>query len=418
MSETILPKYIQDHLDRISRENGFIDYSMEVKQGTQVGEGFMSELSCITITERNDEKQLHLICKVAPFAKNRRKEFISDMAFAREADFYTKVMPCFDKFQKEKSLSKDDQFLSYPKCYGATIDHENEHYAIILEDLRPQQFKMWPKVKTSPIENARLSMREIGKFHALSFAMKDQRPQEFAEFKKFTDLFKHFFESKTSQVMLETSYDQAIAALKREDHKNILRKLKDNFLEYFDECLNEKSANYFGVICHGDFWNNNILFKFDENDIAQDIRCLDWQILRYGSPAIDIVYNLFTSTDKTLRDKDYDNLLQLYYKSLSKTIRLLGSNPDELFTFDNLQFELKRCGLYVPLLAPILIQISQASLSDLTNLDDMCDKAVNGEKNSDGLVGDLSGKAQLEFERRLNGVFEDVVELGYCEKIL
>lgn len=143
---------------------------------------------------------------------------------------------------------------------------------------------------------------------------------------------------------------------------------------------------------------------------------MDWQVIRYGSPAIDLLYNLFTSTDKALRDKEYDNVLHLYHKSLARTIKLLGSNPDELFTFDDLQTEMKRCGNYGLMLAPMLIQISQASSSQVTNLDEMCDKMADGG-DAGGLVSGLTENGQAEYERRLNDVLEDVVQLGYYQKL-
>lgn len=251
-----LPNYIQALLDKIIKENGFKDCAVQIKQGSQAGDGFMSELSCITLEERNGEKKLHLVCKVAPLNKNRRKEYISGVAFAREANFYTKLMPSFEKFQNEKKLSKDDQFLAYPKCYAATVDDENEQYAIILEDLRPQEFRMWNKAKPSPIENVRLALREIGKFHGISMAMKDQRPDEFAEFQKCTDIFRVFLESKNMQDMVRGSYEQAMTSLKNQDYKDIMSDLKENFLHYFDYCLNEESAKRFGVVCHGTLYPN------------------------------------------------------------------------------------------------------------------------------------------------------------------
>lgn len=255
MSEIELPKFIQELVDKIIKENGFKDCSIQVKQGSQVGDNFMSDISCLTLAERNSDKKLHLVCKVAPTSKNRRKEFISDVAFAREAAFYTKLMPSFAKFQEEKKLSKDDQFLAYPKCYAAIVDDENEQYAIFLEDLRPQEFKMWNKAKTSPLENVQLAMREIGKFHGIAIAMKDQKPKEFAEFEVFTDIFRLFFESKNMRDMFKGTYEQAAASLKNQDHKTIMIHLKENFLNYFDSYLNEKSATYSGVICHGTYLN-------------------------------------------------------------------------------------------------------------------------------------------------------------------
>lgn len=150
--------------------------------------------------------------------------------------------------------------------------------------------------------------------------------------------------------------------------------------------------------------------------MAEDIRILDWQVIRYISPAIDLLYNIFTSTSKELRDAEYDNLLQVYHGSLSKMVKLLGSNPDDLFSMDDLRDELKRCGNYAFLLAPMLISVSMADSSDISNLDEMCDKIAEGERRHELITG-LNEKAQIEYEQRLNDAIEDLVRLGYYQKI-
>ena len=191
----------------------------------------------------------------------------------------------------------------------------------------------------------------------------------------------------------------------------------------------------------GDFWNNNILYQFNHEvivqqinekffmktqktwrneifflqGIAEDIKILDWQLLRYASPAIDLITNLFTSTDKSLRDKEYDNLIKLYYESLSKTVKLLGSEPNELFTFENLQNELKRCGIYALILSPFSIQTSQADSSQITSFDEMSEKSAKGEVYE--FITGLSEKGYLEYQRRLNDVFDDIDRLGYYRKL-
>lgn len=139
-------------------------------------------------------------------------------------------------------------------------------------------------------------------------------------------------------------------------------------------------------------------------------------MLRYVSPAIDVLYNIFTSTDKALRDKEYDNILKCYYDSLAKTVKLLGSNPDKLFSFKNLKDELKRCGNYALILAPCLLQVSLAESGEISNLDEMFDKAADGEGTLDLITG-LSENGQQEFDRRIGEVLEDVVRLGYYREV-
>lgn len=148
--------------------------------------------------------------------------------------------------------------------------------------------------------------------------------------------------------------------------------------------------------------------------VVEDIRFLDWQITHYGSPAIDILYNLFSSTDKELRDKSYNDLIRLYYASLSKTVKLLGSDPDELFTFADLLGEMKRYGVYALLMAPMLLQVSQANSNEISDMNEMFNKVDIGESKIN-LVTSLSSAGQSEYERRLNEVFDDVIEMGYYQ---
>lgn len=252
MSVKQLPNYVQALLDKIIAENGFVDYSLELKSGSNAGDGFLSELTSITILENgNDSKRLDIVCKIAPLNENRRKEFFSNVVFDRESYFYTKVMPTFARFQEEKNVPVEDQFRSYPKCYAAVADDDSEQYVIIMEDLRPQGFKMWNKAKPASIENLRMVVTELGKLHGLSIAMKDQRPNEFLPFKRLTDISTTFFQSQNMQGMFNGSFDRAIEVLLKEEHKELVRILKKDTLSHFVCCLNEEKSDRFGVVSHG-----------------------------------------------------------------------------------------------------------------------------------------------------------------------
>lgn len=158
-----------------------------------------------------------------------------------------------------------------------------------------------------------------------------------------------------------------------------------------------------------------ILFEnFHLKGIPEDIRFLDYQIIFYGSPAIDIFYNIFSSTDKELRDKEYNNLIKLYYDALSNMVKLLGSEPEELFTFEDLLSELKRFGVYALLMTPMLLQVSLAHSNEISNMDEMFDKVAEGESKIN-LVTSLSDEGQSEYCRRLNEVFEDIIQLEYYQ---
>lgn len=102
--------------------------------------------------------------------------------------------------------------------------------------------------------------------------------------------------------------------------------------------------------------------------------------MRYCSPALDVLYNISTSTSKSLRDKHFDELLDTYYESLSGMIRRLGGDPDKLFTYEDLRNELRKFGDYMLLLGPMIIRAKVADGSDLRDMDEYCDAIAVGVK--------------------------------------
>lgn len=249
MSSLNLPQYIYDLLDQIIKANGFDKYSMEIKAGA--GEGSGTEILGVDVSDSNSDKKLNLVCKIASFDEDKRKMLPPKINFERETCFYDKIIPMFSKFQEEKNLPKIDQFLSHPKCYGTIKNHEKEQYAIVLEDLRQLGFRTWDKVQSTPIENMRLLIREVAKFHGISFAMKDQRPAEFAEYKHLTDTSRIFIKKQNVRDFINVCLDLSIEALDKEEHQNMLRDMKKNFLEYVEYFVDEKASERFGVLSHG-----------------------------------------------------------------------------------------------------------------------------------------------------------------------
>lgn len=97
---------------------------------------------------------------------------------------------------------------------------------------------------------------------------------------------------------------------------------------------------------------------------------------------------MFISTDKATRDSEYQNLVRFYYDTLSRSVELLGSNPDELFTLDNLQAELKRVGYFVLLVAPQYLDL------------------LHQPKHGNEAV-------KRTYEQDINEIVGDVVQMGY-----
>lgn len=250
MSSKRPPTFVQNILTSIAKDENFGDYSFTTKSGAETGDGLVSDLLSITLTENQSDKKLNLVCKLVPENESRRRDACSDIFFRSEAVFFNILMPIFAKFQAEKNLPDEHRFLAYPKCYAAIADETIQQFTIILEDLRPLGFKMWKKSEPSPIENVKLVMRELGKFHGLSIALKDQRPNDFVVFEREKGTVKEWFTIESAQVWMNSGFERAINSVDNDEYKSIIQHIKDNYLSYMESCIGVDAAGPFGVLCH------------------------------------------------------------------------------------------------------------------------------------------------------------------------
>lgn len=135
-------------------------------------------------------------------------------------------------------------------------------------------------------------------------------------------------------------------------------------------------------------------------------------MIRFGTLATDVLYVIFSSTDKALRDKEYHYLIALYHKSMSNIVKLLGSDPDKLCPLENLKNELKRYGYIALMMAPMIIEMSQSDSIEMPGTSNEAGAEGGGEGSG------LSPAGQLEFNRRINELLEDIVNLGYYRLIV
>lgn len=122
------------------------------------------------------------------------------------------------------------------------------------------------------------------------------------------------------------------------------------------------------------------------------------------------MFFIFTVTDRPYRQQHYHRSLEIYYRSLSETITKLGSDPQKLFTFENLQSKLREFGDYIVLYAPLLIQVCLAS-GNIANLDDYSERIDCDQSTS--FISELDNQTADEYALRINDLFTDLDSYGY-----
>lgn len=261
-----LPDNVVVKLQDIAEREGFTEISLDIKPGSNHGDNFLGELYSVTVKGKKcvngklTEAELYLLCKTAPQNEFRRKHFRSADVFKREAYVYNRLMPFFVEFQTKKGLQEEDSFLSFPKCYAAIADEEKDEFLIIMRDMRPEGYAMWPKDKTVDFAHARLVVQELAKLHAISFVLKDQQPKLFEEFAQLHDISKLLFLTDNAMELFHKNLEKIKQFLTDDYKKEMIDDLRNNVKRYFERCLEE---NRFSVITHGDCWNNNILYHYE-----------------------------------------------------------------------------------------------------------------------------------------------------------
>ncbi|KXJ79322.1 hypothetical protein RP20_CCG001259 [Aedes albopictus] len=393
------------------------DYTIELSAGSNKGDNYMGVVFRAQAECRRTGKKLSVIAKLPPQSEARRNQFFTRPSFEREISFYTEIYPMMADFQREKGINVDDgteAFNQIPHCYRTSLVDLEE--VIMMGDLKAAGFDMFDRHQEQKYEHFELVMRTLGRFHALSFALKDQHPERIEKFKGMVELFTTREDDGQMDQWFSMLTTRMMDALDREKDPEVYEKvqkaIEGKFMDKVKEQTKGELAEPYAVICHGDCWNNNMLFKH-ENGIPVDIRLLDWQIARYASPVLDLMYFLFTASTKRLRDQHYETFLNVYHQSLSDFLRRLGSDPEKLFPRTALDEQLRQFGRFGLLMAVMLLPIITTKSEDVPDLEEMAEKMESGAD----LAGDMdkfrSESTEDIYKEKIVGCCQDMVRLGY-----
>ena len=199
--------------------------------------------------EENYVAKLNLCKAISPFRININEMFI------REGSFYTEAVRTLNETLKPYNISLD----CFPKfVYG---DYTPDQEVMITNDLRKKGFRMIDKTNGLNRQETLLTLREVARLHAASFATKCKIGQSYEEI--FPYLAENIFAedtptSKLFGVMFDNGIDQATKLLSKfgefENAIKIIQEYKINLKEKFFQFMRGDSDEKFRVILHGDLW--------------------------------------------------------------------------------------------------------------------------------------------------------------------
>ncbi|XP_075229389.1 uncharacterized protein LOC142329026 [Lycorma delicatula] len=337
--------------------------------------------------ETRKEYTFALVVKFQPESLKVRETMNSCVQFHNENVMYSHILPFLDFNEIISSL--------FPKFYYGVsgVDGNNSDESIIVvEDLRDKNFLISKLRVFLDYNHIILALKALGKFHALSYIAKQKDPIMFNEMKM--KLIEHSYSGLNN--FIGPCALRGIKALSNRKNsiaiEKLIKKIEDDAVGLMKYLITPEEPS--AVICHGDFCNHNVLFKYDNEspDIPTSIRFFDLQTSRYASPVIDLSMILLLNTQYELRSCHWDNFILTYYNSLQETVTAAGCAPP---SFEQLSNELKNklfygyfhCSYFLPMLTsdegpPDVETTSNLSPEEITKT--LC--STGGDKGTEYLL--------------------------------
>lgn len=166
-------------------------------------------------------------------------------------------MPYFRDFQVSRNIIvSTDGFFEYTQCYKSLDDEPFE--CLFLQDVSERGYEMINKDDLT-VEHILLVMKALGKFHAISFALKDQQPEKFQDivnglreqhFKNGYNPELEMFCNSGAMIVLNAITDDSDAHLL----EAVLKLYEQNQFDTMLNCVDGNEAEPYSVIVHGDMW--------------------------------------------------------------------------------------------------------------------------------------------------------------------
>lgn len=377
-------------------------HNFVVTEASKNGDSYSGKVYRVVVMDK-DCKEIRLIAKIPPSNAARRKAYNSAQHFTREKYMLEIVLPAFEVFQQttEQSLQI---FRNYPICKAASSRLEDEY--ILLDDLKAIGFDNVHRPSPMDIDRCRFVLEHLARLHAISFAMKDQQPQQFSQ---LTDELKEIIFvqplSQTFHSFLQDNIGYVLTTLNGVNDSAAADKIRQFSKEYGSfmvRCCDERKD---AVVLHGDCWMSNMMFK-DKDKKCDEMKFLDWQVSRYGTVAIDLSYFIFCCTDASVR-QHLPELLVDYHNELLARITALGSDGSKLFPIERLQWHMTNYARFGFGMAVMTLHATCCESSELANVHNVLDSMDD--------LGDVTLPMVRNpvYRQRMADVCRDMIRFGY-----
>ncbi|XP_058815881.1 uncharacterized protein LOC131679224 isoform X3 [Topomyia yanbarensis] len=331
--DSIVKRYLQEKRDKYNAKFRVLSY--HVKRISEEPIGYLGDHYFLNVVLREkmvhyseeeeeyaEEEYLSFFMKILPEQVPKLAEYVREMGcFKKEIQLYTHLIPRLQDvtigtkpFAPRAYLTKNDSLL-------------------VSENLQAEGYRM-VKNNKSLLDYAHLevALKSVAKLHAASLVLEERTKQPIT--KLYSGHLNENVYIDDDTYVRKTNLENAIKALceliKRIDKYKHSDRL-DFILEKFPQVIRKiydfakPSTVYRNVFNHGDLWNNNLMFKYEETTnksrtnsdaVPVDVVLVDYQFSRLAPPAYDVMSLIMISTLSTYRDQHLESWKNIYYDAL------------------------------------------------------------------------------------------------------
>ncbi|KAJ8871952.1 hypothetical protein PR048_028292 [Dryococelus australis] len=313
--------------------------SYEATNLTAAGDNYGSVMVAVDVTLQSG-KVLNIVAKMFPESEVVQQHFQSHLSMRKEVDVYLLVSSEFEKIQEEQSVPLSERLHIFCHCPGARLTLQgyddrplaDEDSILLLENLKVQGYRVADRVLGQDLIHAELVMTDLAKFHATGLAIKLRKPDVFrSKIMKACDAIKIRWLTKDKDEIRTRTYLESLREIPIcEQNINILRDRMKQYVDYSHSDEFRTPTESFATMVHYDLWTNNLMFRYKSETDEKPVhfKMVDFQVVRYGSAATDVIFYLFTSTQTGMVTHNLDHLLKLYHDTFVHWLNILGCDSN------------------------------------------------------------------------------------------
>jgi hypothetical protein len=178
-------------------------------------------------------------------------------AYKREILFYQTIVPNFIEVQNKFNVIEGLK-MKFGNCVFASARWDKE----VLVLCNPQyEYTFHDRLRRLNLDHVSLVMKNFAKQHALSFALEKSQPGIFQSIKNSCCIDVQYSDTSTIPKSIISFYNASVKVVKDDIIRKKLQSCASDLWLILNRCAMPKSKEHL-VICHGDCWNNNTIFKY------------------------------------------------------------------------------------------------------------------------------------------------------------